>query len=436
MRLAAIILSCALSGLGLSSACLAAVDDSTIPLRGGGKTRDTLNAMQFKPMDYAVFGGVSGWSNGEAPTAESAKGKVVLIVTWAGWYRPSHQAVRQAQEAFARFKDKGLIVVGIHNAKGGEGAGESAKALSVGFPYGVDADGKLRAGLKCEQDPNVYLVDRTGNLRFAQVDISAIMSAVELLVSETPEQARDLPGKLADQRAKAERERWKTRENTGNAPGEYPEVEFKAPEEEAYTPVKWPYLVGKVERDKILEKITLTPPTMTLAEDNWSPSKPKTAGKIVVLYVFDPGEQDTLNVIEPMNRLQDKYKRDVVVVGQAAKFGTTLINPPEEEAKKLTERNTGMLKTLMNLRGVNHFMQPSPFKGEQWDFSGGNNIPLYGRSQREYGLAMVISTDNKVRWLDDPYSSSLGLAIEKVIEVDPGVQARRKAEDAARKGGK
>ncbi|MBY0261935.1 MAG: TlpA family protein disulfide reductase [Phycisphaerales bacterium] len=434
MRLAAIVLSCALSGLGLSSVGMGALDDSSIPLRGGGKTRENLNALQLKPFDFGVLGGVSGWTGGDAPTPEAAKGKVVLIVTWAGWYRPSQQAVRQAQEALAKFKDKGLLVVAVHSAKGAEGAAESAKGLGIGFPWGVDTEGKFRAALKCEQDPNVYFVDRSGNLRFAQTDVSAIMSAAELLVNETPEQAKDLPSKLAAQKAQAERERWRTRENTGNAPGEYPEVEFKAPDEDAYKPVKWPYLVGKVEKDKILEKITLTPPTMSMSEENWAPSKPKTAGKIVVLYVFDPQEQDTLNVIEPMNQLQDKYKRDVVVVGQAAKFGTTLLNPPEEEAKKLTERNTGLLKTLMTIRGVNHFMQPSPFKGEQWDFLGGNSIPLYGRSQREIGLAMVISTDNKVRWLDDPYSSSLAVAIEKMIDVDPGVQARRKAEDAARKG--
>lgn len=429
MKLAHVLIACGVLVVGGAPLTVRANDE--IKLRGAGKTRDELSAMQLKPFDNALWSDLSSWTNGDAFKPEDAEGKVVMIVTWASWYPISHRAMRAAQTAYSQHKDQGLIVLGVHNPRGFDAAVANAKDLGVTFPIAEDKDGKFRTALKAGQDANVYFIDRAGHLRFAQVDTVSITAAADLLVKETKEQAMSIPGSLADKAAAAEKEKWLTRDPTGIAPGDWPTVEIKEIDEEAYKAVKWPFMVGKVEQDKILDKITNTPPTVTLAEENWFPSRPKTNGKIVVMYLFDPQDTDMQNVIPVMNRLQDRFRRDVIVIGQAAKIGTTVLNPPQDEADKLTQRNSTMLKQLMVSRGINHYMQATPFKGEQWELgNAGSNIPVFGQSRREMGTAVIVSTDNKVRWIGDPYGSGLKLALEHIISADPGTQARRKAEEA------
>jgi hypothetical protein len=427
MRLATVLLTCAAMALSATAPALAA--DPGINLRGGGKTRENLNALQLKPFDQSLWSHLSGWSNGPALKSEDTKGKVVLVVTWASWFRLSHPAMRQANEALTRFKDRGLIVVGVHNPKGGEGAAEHAKTLGLGFPVALDAEGKFRAGLKAEQDPNVYFIDRAGNLRFAQAEVGSLLAAAELLVSETPEQAAEVPTRLAADKARADAERWKTRDAQAKTTV-WPEVEYTAPEEEAYNRVKWPYMVGKVEYDAILNKTTNTPPKLILSEENWFPRRPKLDGKLLLVYFIDPQSDDLMRVIPAMNQLATRFSRDVVVMASMERLGIDTTN--EENRKKVIERNQGMARTIFETRNVNHFLLTEPAKRET---DGSNSGPGFGifldnGSVRNAGLAIVACTDMRVRYVDNPYAATLAVGIEHLIAVDPGVQARRKAEDA------
>ena len=427
----------ALGALALSPALGA--DDPVLKYRGAGKSRDALDAMQLKPYDNGLWANLSNW-NGAAPKPEDLSGKVVLIVTWASWHKLSHPAMRSAQTLHEKYKDKGLVVLGVHNPQGFEGAAENATALAITFPFAEDKAGKFRTALKADQDPNIYLVDRSGNLRFAQIDTSSMEDGAAQLVKETAEQAADYPKALAKRTSDTDKKRWLTKDTTGLAPGEEAStVVFAEPDDDAYKATRWPYMVGKVENDPILDKIKHeAPKILNFPEEDWVPSTPKRAGKMLVIYFFDPKEVEMLNVIPSMNRLHDEYRRDAVIVGSTFKLGSNSLTGTDsggatEEDEKLKQRNKDFIATILRTRSVNHFLNPNKIRAENLELGGGGMVPRISPSKEEFGICIILSTDMRIRWIGSPYDQDLRIALDKLIAVDPAVKARRKAEDAKKK---
>ncbi len=439
MNRAAILCVCAFLGLGASAIATAhGADDPALRYRGTGSTRVQLDAMQLKPFNQSLMSELSNWT-GAAPKGDELTGKAVLIVTWASWHKLSHPAMRTAQALHEKYKDKGLVVIGVHNPKGFEGAADNAKTLGITFPFAEDKDGKFRAGLKADQDPNIYFIDRSGNVRFAQVDATSMEEAADHLVKETAEQAADYPKMLAKRAAETDRKRWLTKDASGPAPGDETTVEFPEPDEDAYKNVRWPYMVGKVEKDPIFEKVKHEAPKIqNMPEEDWVPAAPKRLGKLMVIYFMDPQEGDMLNVIPFMNRLHDEYKRDVVVTGSLFKIGQNSFTSNgggagNEEGDKLKERNKEFIAKMLRTRSINHYLNPTLLRAENLELGGGGMVPRLSPTREEMGLAIILSGDLRMRWIGSPYDQDLKIALDKLIAVDPGVKARRKAEDAKKK---
>lgn len=418
--------------LGAVAPAWAGVDEPAIRLRGTGSTREALNATHLKPFDRARLSMLSDWI-GTAPTPESLDGKVVVIVTWASWYPVSTQALAQAQKLQTELGSRGLVTFGVHNPRGFDKAQEKVTSMGVTLPVAADKDGKFRKAMLSDQDPNVYVIDRSGNMRYAQVDVASLREAVEHLLGETAEEAKSYPTRLAERKREAEKSKWKTSDRDA-LPSEVKDVEFTAPEEEEYKKANWPYMVGKVEVDKITEKVTNDSPKLTTPEDEFIPAKPKMAGRIGVWYLVDPALSDMLNVIPVMNRLVDVFPRDMFVCGAMFKSGVdALKSGSNDDESKLKERNTRLIKELMQTRSINHPFTPAVLKADNLEFNN-DSLRIRISSQREqFGVVVLTSTDGRIRWIGNPYSEDMKSTLQKLIEVDPGVQARRKAEKSAGK---
>ena len=82
--------------LAVSGAAVALAPDDGVAREGAGARRAALDATELKPFPVAAWADLAGWTGGEALTASGAEGKVVVIVTWKSWYKPSHEALRTA----------------------------------------------------------------------------------------------------------------------------------------------------------------------------------------------------------------------------------------------------------------------------------------------------------------------------------------------------
>lgn len=407
--------------MGLALPVLAEFD----PLRKSvGDVATKLNAMERKPFDWTLVSSLSDWTNGAAPTAQSTDGKVVLFVTYSDWYRPAARAFAIATKAAETYGKDGLVVVAVHNAEGWK---DAAKPTGSPVLLAVDSKGEFRKGLLSIQDPNFYLVDRAGQLRFANVANESVEEAVKFLVAEKREDAGSLNQRDADaKRAKQMQEaRTGSLNNQNDVLRNIPELPFTQPSEQAYRDAKWPAL----PQERIGGDETPTAKKVTLPSAGWVPAQPELKGRAVVLYFWNPNLPSSYDQIQTYaDFLQRQHQRDLAVVGvltdlQALGATETLEKlTPEEKAKKTLTPESALqrMKEFQSARKYEHSMVV--------DLPGSVLKSVNSSNQILMPFMAVLSSDGYARWWGFAGSPAARGAMDRVLEVDPGVQARRKVE--------
>lgn len=127
------------------------------------------------------------WVNvdGSGPTLASLKGKVVVLRIWATWCGPCRRSAPQVKALYSTYKDRGLEIISIHTTRGGENAAAFVKEHGIPWPVGVD-DGDKTANVlgAVAGKPDYYLIDRTGILRFADLEEVELERGMKLLLDE------------------------------------------------------------------------------------------------------------------------------------------------------------------------------------------------------------------------------------------------------------
>lgn len=117
------------------------------------------------------FDGATGWLNTPPLTAESLRGKVVLIDFWTytcvNWRR-TLPYVRAWSE---KYRDQGLVVIGVHTPEFGfekelRNVTEAVRQARVPYPVVVDSDYRIWNAFDNQYWPAVYLIDATGRVRY------------------------------------------------------------------------------------------------------------------------------------------------------------------------------------------------------------------------------------------------------------------------------
>lgn len=409
--------------MGLALPVLAEFD----PLRKSvGDVATKLNAMERKPFDWTLVSSLSDWTNGSAPTAQSTDGKVVLFVTYSDWYRPAARAFAIATKAAETYGKDGLVVVAVHNAEGWKDAPKPAAPAGSTMLLAVDTKGEFRKGLLSIQDPNFYLVDRAGQLRFANIANESVDDAVKFLVAEKREDAGSLNQREADAKRAKQMQEAKTGSlnNQNDLLRNIPELPFTQPSEQAYRDAKWPVLPTEQNSSE-----TPTAKKVTLPSAGWAPAQPELKGRAVVLYFWNPNLVNSYDQVQTYaDFLQRQHQRDLAVVGvltdlQALGASNTLENlTPEEKAKKTLTPESALqrMKEFQSARKYEHAMVV--------DLPGSVLKSINSSNQILMPFMAVLSSDGNARWWGFAGSPAARGAMDRVLEVDPGVQARRKVE--------
>jgi cytochrome c biogenesis protein CcmG, thiol:disulfide interchange protein DsbE len=111
---------------------------------------------------------VSQTLSGDSVSLASLKDKVVLLNVWATWCHPCRTEIPELRDIHARYKDKGLELVGVSvDAEGNdEGIREFMKEFDMQYPVWRDPGERVSTQFLVIGVPATFLIDRKGILRW------------------------------------------------------------------------------------------------------------------------------------------------------------------------------------------------------------------------------------------------------------------------------
>jgi hypothetical protein len=92
--------------------------------------------------------------------------------------------VPKLKEIYAKHKDQGLVILAIHSDADAEKMREVVRELEMPWIVGQDGERKTMRAFHADSFPDYYLIDRAGNVRFADLANAEVERAVEMLIKE------------------------------------------------------------------------------------------------------------------------------------------------------------------------------------------------------------------------------------------------------------
>ena len=152
--------------------------------------------------------GITEWINSPALTAESLKGKVVLIDFWTYSCINCLRAIPYVRAWAEKYKDEGLVVIGVHAPefafeKDVRNVRRAVGDLGITYPVAVDNDYAVWRAFNNRYWPAHYFIDAQGNIRhhhFGEGNYEQSERVIQKLLAEA---GKPVAGQLVSMRVNA-----------------------------------------------------------------------------------------------------------------------------------------------------------------------------------------------------------------------------------------
>jgi len=111
------------------------------------------------------------------------RGKIVLLDFWGVWCGPCRRKLPHTQKMHDEFKDKGLVVIGIHSAFRTEKTAAFLTENNYTFPTGIDP-GHIAKDYAVTGWPTYYLIDKKGRLAWGPKHAPPSEKLIESLLKD------------------------------------------------------------------------------------------------------------------------------------------------------------------------------------------------------------------------------------------------------------
>jgi len=113
------------------------------------------------------------WINSAELSLKSLRGKVVLVDFWAFDCEPCIEAMPHIKALHSKYKNKGLIVIGVHaprteDEKNIAKLREAVRRMDIRFPVVSDNELKTWSDYRCDLWPTSFVIDRNGAIRYSR----------------------------------------------------------------------------------------------------------------------------------------------------------------------------------------------------------------------------------------------------------------------------
>jgi thiol-disulfide isomerase/thioredoxin len=117
------------------------------------------------------FAGISNWFNSAPLNIASLRGKVVLVDFWTYGCVNCVNTLPHVTELYAKYKDRGLVVVGIHTPefpfeRSAANVQAALKRHGITYPVAQDNDSQTWDAYRNQYWPAQYIVDQNGRIVF------------------------------------------------------------------------------------------------------------------------------------------------------------------------------------------------------------------------------------------------------------------------------
>jgi thiol-disulfide isomerase/thioredoxin len=128
-----------------------------------------------RPLDdegpFTGFDGGTAWINSSPLTASGLRGHVVVVDFWAFSCSNCLAALPHIKALEAKFRDRGVVVVGVHTPELAHERVESnvrdaVHGLGIVYPVVIDGKNRIWNAFNNEYWPAVYIVDAQGRVRY------------------------------------------------------------------------------------------------------------------------------------------------------------------------------------------------------------------------------------------------------------------------------
>jgi len=139
-------------------------------------------ALEGKPMPAFH---VNDWINGGI-TAADIKGKVVVVDLYATWCGPCMAAIPHNNELLKKYKDKGLVVIGVCTSSQGQNVfADNAREHGIQYPAARDPELKTEKAWAVRYYPTYVVIDRKGIVRAVGLQPQYVETVVQKLLAES-----------------------------------------------------------------------------------------------------------------------------------------------------------------------------------------------------------------------------------------------------------
>lgn len=93
------------------------------------------------------------------------RGQPVVVNFWATWCTSCREEIPQLNAAYDRFRDDGLVIIGVDLQESDSIVRRYAQDFGMGFPIAMDRDGGVADRYRLLGVPTTFFIDREGVIR-------------------------------------------------------------------------------------------------------------------------------------------------------------------------------------------------------------------------------------------------------------------------------